>query len=528
MILNYIWIGFFLVALIVAIIKTFQGDLAVFGEMVNATFEMAEVGFEISLYLTGILCLWLGIMKIGEKGGSIKAMSWLVGPFFSKLFPDVPEEHPARGSMLMNFSANMLGLDNAATPMGLKAMTELQELNTEKDKATNAMIMFLVLNTSGLTLIPVTVMTYRAQFGAENPADIFLPILIATFVASLVGLITVAIYQKINLLDKVILGYLGALTAIIIGIIWYFSSLSVENLESYSSLASNIILYGIICTFIIMALRKKENVYEAFIEGAKGGFDIAIKIIPYLVAILVAIGVFRASGAMTYFVEGLAWFFGLFLENTEFVNGLPTAIMKPLSGSGARGMMLDAFNEHGVDSFVGKLTATLQGATDTTFYIIAVYFGSVGIRKTRYAIKAGLLADLGGVIAGIVIATMWFGGDKSAPIDPVNLTAEFTDDWAYGRTDDLTNALTENCVLYDQSYDTLYKSNDKIVTNFLMPDYKNKEIIITESIKFVEHDDKELIYLKISNNTDSSIVKRSFELEFDQDKIDKIKYLGDF
>lgn len=515
-------------ALIVAIIKTFQGDLAVFGEMVNSTFEMAEVGFEISLYLTGILCLWLGIMKIGEKGGSIKAMSWLVGPFFSKLFPDVPKDHPARGSMLMNFSANMLGLDNAATPMGLKAMNELQDLNQEKDKATNAMIMFLVLNTSGLTLIPVTVMTYRAQFGAENPADIFLPILIATYVASLVGLITVAIYQRINLFDKVILAYLGALTAIIVGIIWYFSSLSVEQLESYSSLASNVILYGIICTFIIMALRKKVNVYEAFIEGAKGGFDIAIKIIPYLVAILVAIGVFRASGAMDYFVAGLAWFFSLFLENTEFVNGLPTAIMKPLSGSGARGMMLDAFNTHGVDSFIGKLTATLQGATDTTFYIIAVYFGSVGIRKTRYAIKAGLLADLGGIIAGIIIATMWFGGDKSEIADPVSLTNEFANNWSEGNEEGMLSGLSDDCVLYDQSFDTIYNNPKDIVTNYLLPDYINKTNVEARSVNFVEQADQKLVYLKIYNTIDSSIVKRSFELEFDKFKIERIKYLGDF
>ncbi len=496
--------------------------------MVNSTFEMAEVGFEISLYLTGILCLWLGIMKIGEKGGSIKAMSWLVGPFFSKLFPDVPKDHPARGSMLMNFSANMLGLDNAATPMGLKAMNELQELNQEKDKATNAMIMFLVLNTSGLTLIPVTVMTYRAQFGAENPADIFLPILIATYVASLVGLITVAIYQRINLFDKVILAYLGALTAIIVGIIWYFSSLSVEQLESYSSLASNVILYGIICTFIIMALRKKVNVYEAFIEGAKGGFDIAIKIIPYLVAILVAIGVFRASGAMDYFVAGLAWFFSSFLENTEFVNGLPTAIMKPLSGSGARGMMLDAFNTHGVDSFIGKLTATLQGATDTTFYIIAVYFGSVGIRKTRYAIKAGLLADLGGIIAGIIIATMWFGGDKSEIADPVSLTNEFANNWSEGNEEEMIAALSDDCVLYDQTYDTLYHNNNDIVTNYLLKNYNNTSKLQTQSVNLVEKEDQKLVYLKIYNTIDSSIVKRSFELEFDKFKIERIKYLGDF
>ncbi len=430
-----------------------NGDMAVFGEMVNSTFDMAEIAFEISIGLTGILCLWLGIMKIGEKGGSVRVMSKLVGPFFNKLFPGVPEDHPARGSMLMNFSANMLGLDNAATPMGLKAMTELQELNDKKDRATDAMIMFLVLNTSGLTLIPVTVMTYRSQFGADNPADIFLPILIATFVASLVGLITVAIYQKINLLNKVVLGYLGGLTIVIIGLIYYFLGLPAAELEAQSSLLSNVILYGIICTFIIMALRKKVNVYEAFIEGAKGGFEIAIKIIPYLVAILVAIGVFRASGAMDYLTEGFAWFFGLFMEDTRFVNGLPTALMKPLSGSGARGMMLDSFNVYGVDSFVGKLNATLQGATDTTFYIIAVYFGSVGIRKTRYAIKAGLLADLGGVIAGIIIATVWFGGIvDEIKLKPSELIEQFNDDWNEGKQ---SNHLNPNCYFVDQAYETL-------------------------------------------------------------------------
>ena len=336
MVLNYIWIGFFLIALIVAIVKTFQGDLSIFGEMVNATFDMAATGFEISIGLTGILCLWMGIMKIGEEGGSVQMMSRLVGPFFDRLFPDVPKDHPARGSMLLNFTANMLGLDNAATPAGLKAMDQLQELNPEKEKASNAMIMFLVLNTSGLTLIPVTVMTYRAQMGADNPSDVFIPILIATFCASLVGLITVAIYQKINLFDKVILAYLLGMTGIITGIIFYFKSLDQESLTQQSSLFSNVILFGIICAFIIMALRKKVNVYEAFIDGAKGGFTIAIKIIPYLVAILVAIGVFRASGALDYLEQGLAWFFGLFLENTEFTKGLPTAFMKPLSGSGAR------------------------------------------------------------------------------------------------------------------------------------------------------------------------------------------------
>ncbi|MBD3639141.1 MAG: spore maturation protein [Crocinitomicaceae bacterium] len=450
MVLNYIWIGFFIVAFITALVRTIGGEMAVFGEVMNSTFEMAELAFEISIYLTGVLCLWMGIMKIGENGGSVQALSRIVGPFFNKLFPGVPEDHPARGSMLMNFSANMLGLDNAATPMGLKAMSELQDLNDKKDRATNAMIMFLVLNTSGLTIIPVAVMTYRSQMGASNPADIFIPILIATFAASVVGLITVALYQRINLLDKVILAYLGGMTAIIVAAIWYFTSLETAELESQSSLLSNVILFGIIVLFILMAIRKKVNVYESFIDGAKGGFEIAVKIIPYLVAILVSIAVFRASGAMNYLIYGFELFFGLFTENTEFVKGLPTALMKPLSGSGARGMMVESFNTYGVDSFVGKLSATLQGATDTTFYIIAVYFGAVGIKKTRYAVKAGLLADLGGIIAAFVIASIWFGGDKQ----PQKLTAKetlvtFTEEWHSNNTE----AIDPNCYFVDQAND---------------------------------------------------------------------------
>jgi spore maturation protein SpmA len=528
MVLNYIWIGFFLIALIVAIIKTFNGDMAVFGEMVNSTFDMAEISFEISIGLTGILCLWLGIMKIGEKGGSVQALAKIVGPFFNKLFPDVPEDHPARGSMLMNFSANMLGLDNAATPMGLKAMNELQELNDKKDRATNAMIMFLVLNTSGLTIIPVTVMTYRSQFGAENPADVFIPILIATFCASLVGLVTVAIYQKINLLNKVVLAYLGGMTAMIIGIIWYFTSLDPADVEVQSSLLSNVILYGIICLFIIMALRKKVNVYEAFIEGAKGGFEIAIKIIPYLVAILVSIGVFRASGAMNYMVMGLEWFFAIFSENTEFVKGLPTAIMKPLSGSGARGMMLDSFNSYGVDSFVGKLTATLQGATDTTFYIIAVYFGSVGIRKTRYAVKAGLLADLGGVIAGIIVATVWFGGDKQTTVnEPIVVVKDFADAWKMGENEEMISLLSEDCALYDQAYDTLHKEKNQIINDYFDQDMEMTPREI-ESIKTVMQQEEEFVFLKINRFLDSSTVTETYEIQVNKGKIEYFKYLGEF
>lgn len=530
MVLNYIWIAFFLIALIVGVIKTIIGDTAVFGDMVGSTFDMAKTGFEISLYLTGVLCLWLGIMKIGEKGGSVKMMSKLVGPFFNKLFPDVPEDHPARGSMLMNFSANMLGLDNAATPMGLKAMTELQELNPEKNKATNAMIMFLVLNTSGLTLIPVTVMTYRAQYGAENPADIFLPILISTYVASLIGLIVVAIYQKINLFNKVILAYLAGMTVIIGGIFWYFQTLPQEQLEIQSSLLSNIILFGIICLFIVMAISKKVNVYEAFIEGAKGGFDIAIKIIPYLVAILVSIGVFRASGAMDYVIQGFEMFFGLFTDNTEFVNGLPTAFMKPLSGSGARGMMLDAFETHGVDSFIGKLTATLQGATDTTFYIIAVYFGSVGIRKTRYAVKAGLLADLGGIVAGILVATVFFGGQVQEQLGPKALSEKFVDGWQSNNSEMLFETLDTEAILIDQAYDTLATNQTQIIDGYLLKDFDQIEV---QSIHIVDElkqsdDLNDYVVLKINSHSDSSTLKYSYELAIKNDRINRIKYYGNF
>jgi len=530
MVLNYIWIGFFLVALIVGVIKAILGDTAVFGDMVGSTFDMAKAGFEISLYLTGVLCLWLGIMKIGEKGGSVKMMSRLVGPFFNKLFPDVPEDHPARGSMLMNFSANMLGLDNAATPMGLKAMNELQELNEDKKKASNAMIMFLVLNTSGLTLIPVTVMTYRAQYGAENPADIFLPILISTYVASLIGLIVVALYQKINLFNRVILAYLLGMTAIIGGMFWYFQSLPQDQLEVQSSFLSNVILFGIICLFIIMAMVKKVNVYEAFIEGAKGGFDIAIKIIPYLVAILVSIGVFRASGAMDYLIQGLELFFGMFTEQTEFVNGLPTAFMKPLSGSGARGMMLDAFETHGVDSFIGKLTATLQGATDTTFYIIAVYFGSVGIRKTRYAIKAGLLADLGGIIAGIVVATAFFGGEVQNRKGSDQVATDFIAAWQEKDKGALESNIQSNCILYDQAYDTLETGARGIIDNYLLTDFDKVELQNKNNIKSLKTDGdlSDHFVIKINNKIDSSLNTYSYELLIRNDSIHEIKYYGNF
>lgn len=531
MVLNYIWIGFFLVALFVAIIKTIGGDSGVFSAIVNSTFDMAEVAFDISIGLTGILCLWLGIMKIGENGGAVQFLARVVGPFFSKLFPDVPKDHPARGAMLMNFSANMLGLDNAATPMGLKAMNDLQSLNDKKDTASNAMIMFLVLNTSGLTLIPVAVMNYRSQFGAENPSDVFIPILIATFFASFVGLITVAIYQKINLLDKVILSYLGVLTTLIVGLIFYFWSLDADALQSQSALLSNIILYGIICAFIIMGLRKKINIYESFVEGAKDGFGIAIKIIPYLVAILVSIGVFRASGAMDYLMDGMKWFFALFIDNVAFVDGLPTAFMKPLSGSGARGMMIESFNNFGVDSFVGHLTATLQGATDTTFYIIAVYFGSVGIRKTRYAVKAGLLADLGGIVAGIIIATLFFGESTGTALKPQEIVQQFTENWNQHTPSKNVDFMQDNCALYDQAFDTIAATKTEIITEFLTPDSLFNKHFTVNSIKVTGEAPTEVVYTKLSSgvNMDSNEMQtKAYAFSFEKGKIASIQYLGNF
>jgi len=379
----------------------------------NGTFDNAKIGFELSLGLTGVMTLWLGIMKIGEKGGAINYLSRGISPLFNKLFPGIPKNHPVYGSMVMNIAANMLGLDNAATPLGLKAMTQLQELNTKKDTASNSMIMFLVLNTSGLTLIPISVMVYRAQLGAANPSDIFLPILLSTFFSTLIGIIAVALYQKINLFCKEVLIYLGGMTLLISGAIYGFTLLSSSDLNVISTVIANIILFLIIVVFILLGVRKKINVYDAFIEGAKEGFKIAIKIIPFLVAILVAIGVFRASGGMDALINGIRWFFELFEVDTRFVDALPVAFMKPLSGSGARGLMVEIMSSDathlGVDSFAGRLAATFQGATDTTFYIIAVYFGSVGIKNTRYAVTAGLLADLAGIIAAIFIAYLFFG-----------------------------------------------------------------------------------------------------------------------
>ena len=410
MVLNYIWIAFFLIAFIVALTKLiFFGDVQVFTDIMNSTYDTARTGFEISLGLTGVLSLWLGIMKIGERGGMIDLFSRGVAPLFSKLFPDIPKNHPASGSMLMNLSANMLGLDNAATPFGLKAMQELQEINPKKDQASNPMIMFLVLNASGLTLIPVTIMVYRAQMGAANPADIFIPIMIATFVATVVGLIAVCLKQRINIFSKEILGFLLIMGGIIAGTVLIFKSMPQEQVSIVSSLVANIILLTIIVLFIIKAMRRKINIFESFIDGAKEGFKTAISIIPYLIAILVGIGVFRASGAMDFLMEGIRSLVGLTGIDTRWVDGIPTALMKPLSGSGARGMMIDAMQTFGADSFAGRLSSVLQGATDTTFYIVAVYYGAVNIKNTRYTVQYALLADLAGVIAAIFVAYLFFG-----------------------------------------------------------------------------------------------------------------------
>lgn len=409
MVLNFIWIAFIVIAFIVALVQLiFFGNPQVFSDVINSTFASAKSGFEISLGLTGVLSLWLGIMKIGENGGVLKTFSRLVAPFFCKIFPEVPKDHPAMGSMFMNISANMLGLDNAATPMGLKAMGELQEVNAKKDTASNPMIMFLVLNTAGMTLIPISVMVYRAQLGAANPADVFLPIVLATYFAALTGLISVSIYQKINLFDKTIMGTLLGLTSIIAGLIYFLSGLPKEQIAQYSSFAASFILFTIIISFVVMAAIRKINVYDSFIEGAKEGFKVAIGIVPYLIAILVAIGMFRASGAMTMLTDSIAWLVGLTGLNTDFVGALPTALMKPLSGSGARGMMVDAMTLNGADSFVGRLSSIIQGSTDTTFYILAVYFGSVGIKNTRYAVICGLLADFAGITAAILLGYLFF------------------------------------------------------------------------------------------------------------------------
>ena len=417
MALNYIWIGFFIVAFVVALIKLiFLGDMDVFPNLMQSTFDMSKTGFNLSIGLTGALCLWMGIMKIGEKGGMVAILARLVSPLFTRLFPEIPKNHPVFGPMVMNFSMNMLGLDNAATPVGLQAMEGLQELNPRKEVATNSQIMFLVLNTSGLTLIPVSIMALRFAKGVTNPADVFLPILLATYCSTVVGLVTVAIYQRINLFNKVVMAYLGTFTLIIAFLLYYLNSIPQEQVAVISKVVSASILISIIVAFILLAARAKVNVYEAFIEGAKDGFNVAIKIIPYLVGILVAIGVFRASGTLDHLLEGFRWFFELLGVNTDFVDALPVAFMKPLSGGGARGAMTDvwvAFDQlelgiNGAETFAGTLASIFQGSTETTFYVLAVYFGSVKIKNSRYAVTAGLIADLAGIIAAIFIAYLFF------------------------------------------------------------------------------------------------------------------------
>lgn len=410
MVLNYIWIAFFLVAFIIALVRLiFMGDTEVFPAIMNSTFDTSKTAFEISLGLTGVLSLWLGIMKIGEKGGVVNVVARVLSPVFTRLFPDIPKGHPVTGSIFMNVAANMLGLDNAATPLGLKAMEQLQELNPKKDTATNPMIMFLVLNTSGLTLIPVSIMVYRAQMGAAQPTDIFVPILLATFFSTLAGIIVTSLYQRINLINRTMLLTLGGMCAVVAAIIWGFSQMDKSQMNVVSTSVANILLMTIIVVFILAGMRHRINVYDAFIEGAKDGFTTAVRIIPYLVAILVGIGVFRASGAMDMLIDGIKWIVSTLGGNTDFVGALPTALMKPLSGSGARGMMVDAMTTYGADSFVGRLSCIFQGSTDTTFYILAVYFGSVGVRYTRHAVACGLLADLAGVVAAIAICYMFFG-----------------------------------------------------------------------------------------------------------------------
>lgn len=408
--LNYIWIAFFLIAFVVAVGKTlFDGDLQVWSDIMSASFTSAGTAFEISIGLTGVLALWLGLMKIGERGGVITFMGRVVSPLFCRLFPGVPKGHPAMGSIFMNVSANMLGLDNAATPLGLKAMQELQELNKEKDTATDAMIMFLVLNASGLCLIPISIMMYRAQAGAANPTDVFLPILLATFIATLVGIVALCVKQRIRLSDPVLLAWLGGLAAVIGGMVWFFSTLPQEAVQIYSGFIANVLLFSVIIAFIVAGLRKRVNMYDAFIEGAKQGFKTAVMIIPYLVAILVAIGMFRASGAMDVITAGMERAVSAIGLDAEWVGALPTALMKPLSGSGSRGMMVDLMNTYGADAFVSKVSAAVQGSTDTMFYVLAVYFGSVGVTKTRYAVGYALLADITGSMAGIFAAYIFFG-----------------------------------------------------------------------------------------------------------------------
>lgn len=410
MVLNYIWIAFFITAFAVGLVRlVFMGDTGVFPAMIDSTFSSSKTAFEISLGLTGVLSLWLGIMKIGERGGVVDLLARLLCPVFTRLFPDIPKGHPVTGSIFMNIAANMLNLDNAATPLGLKAMEQMQELNTKKDTATNPMIMFLVLNTSGLTLIPVSIMVYRAQLGAAQPTDVFVPLLLTTFFSTLTGIIVTSIYQRINLVNRTMLITLGSLCTMVAAIIWLFSRMDGETMNTVSTSVANVLLMTIITGFIVAGVRRRVNVYDAFIDGAKEGFGTAVRIIPYLVAILVAVGVFRASGAMDMLIDAIRSTVEMCGGDSSFVGALPTALMKPLSGSGARGMMVDAMTTYGADSFVGRLSCIFQGSTDTTFYILAVYFGSIGVRHTRHAVVCGLLADLAGVIAAIAIAYMFFG-----------------------------------------------------------------------------------------------------------------------
>jgi spore maturation protein SpmA/spore maturation protein SpmB len=410
MVLNYIWIAFFLIAFAIAVGKTLLcGDLGVWSDIMNASFTSASTAFELALGLTGVLSLWLGLMKIGERAGVIQLFGRAVSPLFTRLFPGVPKNHPAMGSIFMNISANMLGLDNAATPLGLKAMQQLQELNTKKDTATDAMIMFLVLNASGLCLIPISIIMYRAQAGAANPTDVFMPILVATFIATIVGIIALCLKQRISLRDPVLLAWLGGLSAVVGGMVWFFTSLPGDKVQTYSSFVANALLLTVITGFLLAGLRKKLNMYETFIEGAKEGFKTAVTIIPYLVAILVAIGMFRASGAMDVITDALTSGVAALGFNADWVAALPTAIMKPLSGSGSRGMMVDLMTTYGADSFVARVSAAIQGSTDTMFYVLAVYFGSVGVKRTRYAVPYALLADVTGSVAGIIAAYIFFG-----------------------------------------------------------------------------------------------------------------------
>lgn len=409
MALNYIWLAFFIIAFAVALFKTiFEGDLEVWSTIMSSSFTSAATAFEISLGLTGILSLWLGLMKVGERAGVIGFFGRMISPLFCRLFPGVPKGHPAMGSIFMNVSANMLGLDNAATPLGLKAMQELQTLNKVKDTATDAMIMFLILNASGLCFIPIGIMMYRAQAGATNPTDVFLPILLATFISTMVGIVALCIKQRIRLADPVLLSWLAGMAAIIAGIVWFFSGMDGESVARYSGFIANALLFGVIIAFLGSGLWKRINVYESFIEGARDGFKTAVTIIPYLVAILVAIGMFRASGAMDLLTEWTTWAVASVGLDTEWVEALPTALMKPLSGSGSRGLMVDLMTAHGADAFVSRVSASIQGSTDTMFYVLAVYFGSVGIRKTRYAVTYALMADIAGSLAGIFAAYLFF------------------------------------------------------------------------------------------------------------------------